>query len=107
GGASPAEINLSLNIGTIPQQIVVSATGTEVPESQVGASVSLITSDQFQEKLPVFETLRQFPGAQVVRTGQQGSTDFLFVRGGESTDKKHFLDGVSANDTGGRVNFGR
>ena len=106
GGASPAEINLSLNIGTIPQQIVVSATGTEVPESQVGASVSLITSDQFQEKLPVFETLRQFPGAQVVRTGQQGSTDFLFVRGGNSNANKVLLDGVPVNDIGGVVNSG-
>src|SRR5437588_9631429 len=41
-GGSSAEMNVTLNIGPVSQQTVVSATGTEMPESWLGASVSVI-----------------------------------------------------------------
>jgi len=106
GSGSAAEVNLTLNVGSIPQEIVVSATGTQMPESQVGASVSVIASDHFQEKLDVFDTLRQVPGLHVVRTGQEGSNSSLFLRGGNSNANKVLLDGVPLNDIGGIVNSG-
>ena len=105
GGASTAEMNLSLNVGTISQQIVVSATGTEIPQSQVGASISIVPRDQFQEKLDIFDPMRQTPGAEVVQSGEQGSVASLFVRGGDSNATKVLLDGVPINDIGGRFNF--
>jgi hypothetical protein len=40
------ELTVSLRIGPLPQQVVVSATGTAVPEAQVGASVTLIDTHQ-------------------------------------------------------------
>jgi iron complex outermembrane receptor protein/vitamin B12 transporter len=106
GGGSAAEVNLALNIGKVSQNVVVSATGTQTPESQVGASVSVITSDQFQNKLDVFDPLRRVPGAQVVQTGQRGNGAFLFLRGGNSDANKVLLDGVPLEDIGGQVNFG-
>lgn len=105
-GSSVAEINLALNIGVIAQQVVISATGTELPESQVGASVSVINRDQFQNKLDVFDPLRQLPGVEIFQTGQHGGNASMFVRGGNSNANKVLLDGIPMNDIGGVVNFG-
>ena len=87
-GSNPA-VDLTLKIGSVSQQIVVSATGTNLPETQTGASVSVVPSDQFQHKLEVLEPLRQVPGVQVLQTGERGITESLFIRGGESTATKY------------------
>jgi iron complex outermembrane receptor protein/vitamin B12 transporter len=106
GGNSLAEMNLVLSIGAIAQQVVVSATGTELPESQVGASVSVITSNQFQNKLDLFDPLRQLPGVQILQSGERGGNASMFIRGGDSNANKVLLDGIPLNDIGGTVNFG-
>jgi iron complex outermembrane receptor protein/vitamin B12 transporter len=106
GGGNSAEVNLTLGLGTISQQIVVSSTGTEIPLSQVGASVAVIPDDQFQNKLDLLEPLRQVPGAQILQTGQRGGITALFVRGGNDNANKVLLDGVAVNDIGGLVEFG-
>ena len=104
-GSNPA-VDLTLKIGTVSQQIVVSATGTNLPATQTGASVSVVPSDQFQNKLEVLEPLRQVPGVQILQTGERGITESLFIRGGESTSNKVLLDGVSIDQIGGTVDFG-
>lgn len=101
-----AAIDLTLKIGSVSQQIVVSATGISVPETQVGASVSVVTADQFQHKLEALEPLRQIPGVQVTANGQRGINESLFIRGGESKANKVLLDGVPLNEIGGTVDFG-
>jgi iron complex outermembrane receptor protein/vitamin B12 transporter len=98
--------NLTLALGPVSQQIVVTATGVAVPESQVGASVSVVSSDQFQGKLEVLEPLRQVPGVQILAHGQRGIASSLFIRGGESNANKVLLDGVPINEIGGTVDFG-
>src|SRR5262249_9737285 len=86
--------------------IVVSATGIQVPDTQVGASVSVITADQFQHKLPSLEPLRQVPGVQVLENGQRGITESIFIRGGNSNANAVWLDGIPITELGGRVDFG-
>lgn len=107
--APGATLNISvvLRIGSLPQQIVVSATGQEVPESQVGSSVNLIDRPALQalQLLTVSESLRAVPGLQVVQTGQRGGTTSLFVRGGESNFNKVLVDGIPVNDIGGDFEF--
>ena len=44
-------IDITLPVGTIAQSIVVTATGTETPESQVGASISLIEPKDLPQRL--------------------------------------------------------
>ncbi len=105
GSGNSAEINLTLGLGAISQQIVVSSTGTEVPVSQVGAAVSVIPGDQFQSKLDILEPLRQAPGAQILQSGQRGGITALFVRGGNDNANKVLLDGIPMNDIGGLVEF--
>jgi len=101
------ELSISLQIGPLPQRIVVSATGTAVPEAQVGASITVIDDPQIQalNKLDVLENLRLVPGAQVVQAGQRGSITSLFIRGGESDFNKILVDGIPVNDIGGAFDF--
>lgn len=101
------EIDLTLPIGTLRQQFVVSATGTELPASRVGASLSVIDRQQFDaaNKLDILEALRSVPGAQIVQTGQRGGSTSLFLRGGNANFNKVLIDGVPANDIGGGFNF--
>jgi iron complex outermembrane receptor protein/vitamin B12 transporter len=104
-GGNPA-VDITLKVGSVSQQIVVSATGTNLPDTQTGASVSVVPASQFQYKLEALEPLRQVPGVQILQTGQRGITDSIFIRGGESTMNKVFLDGISIDQIGGTVDFG-
>ncbi|MGZ7053625.1 MAG: TonB-dependent receptor, partial [Candidatus Angelobacter sp.] len=106
GSNSNAAVDLTLKVGSVSQEIVVSATGTSLPETQTGASVSVVTSDQFQYKPEVLEPLRQVPGIQVLENGQRGINESLFIRGGESKSNKVLLDGIPLNEIGGTVDFG-
>ena len=101
------ELTVTLSIGTLSQQIVVSATGFAIPEAQVGDSVSVIDSDQINalNKLDVLENLRLVAGAQVVQTSQRGGSTTLFIRGGESDFNKVLVDGIPVNDIGGNFDF--
>jgi vitamin B12 transporter len=96
-----------LQITALKDQIVVSATGTELPISQVGNSVSLIDNQdiQAQNKLDVLENLRQVAGAQIVQTSERGGATSLFIRGGDSDFNKIMVDGVPANSIGGGFDF--
>ena len=106
GSSSNAGVDLALKLASVSQQVVVSATGTSLPEAQTGASVSVVTADQFQYKPEVLETLRPVPGVQVLENGQRGINESLFIRGGESKFTKVLLDGVPLNEIGGTVDFG-
>src|SRR5437588_339211 len=99
-------IVLSLKIGTVTQQVVVSATGTPTPDSQVGASVAVIPDETLTGKLDIHVALPVVPGIQVLQTGRRGGTTDLFVRGGNPDANKVLLDGIPVNDIGGRVEFG-
>jgi vitamin B12 transporter len=101
------ELTLTLSIGPLAQQIVVSATGIPTPETQVGASVTVIDSEQIDalNKLDVLENLRLVPGAQVVQTSQRGGATSLFIRGGEADFNKILVDGIPVNNIGGDFDF--
>ena len=99
-------IDFVLPVGAVADQIVVTATGTPIPESQVGASVSVISRDRFQNRMDILEPLEQVPGVQVLQSGQRGAATSVFIRGGNSNANKVLLDGVPVNDIGGVVNFG-
>jgi iron complex outermembrane receptor protein/vitamin B12 transporter len=100
-------LDITLSIGALAQQVVVSAAATSVPESQVGASVTVLDRHVLESsgKPDVLEALRLVPGAQVVQTGQRGGTTSLFVRGGNANFNKVLIDGVPVDDIGGSFDF--
>lgn len=99
-------VDFALKVGVVAEEIVVSATGIPVPESQTGASVSVIRRDYFQDRIDVLEPLEQVSGMQVLQSGQRGAATSIFIRGGNSNANKVLLDGIPLNDIGGVVNFG-
>src|SRR6202789_2935302 len=105
--AKTEELTVTLSIGRLAQQVVVSATGFAIPEAQVGASVSVIDSEQIDalNKLDVLENLWLVAGAQVVQTSQRGGATSLYIRGGESDFNKVLVDGIPVNEIGGAFDF--
>jgi vitamin B12 transporter len=100
------EQNLVLEPEWVRQEVVVTATGTPTPQEQVSASVTLLPRADFETRSDLVDTLRQVPGAYVVQSGERGSVTSLFVRGGDSDSNKVTYDGVTAEDIGGRYDFG-
>ncbi|HEU5254655.1 MAG TPA: TonB-dependent receptor [Vicinamibacterales bacterium] len=98
---------ITLTVAPVRESVVVSATRTETPTSQVGAAVTVFTAEEMERRdMPVVaELLRGTPGATVVRAGGVGNVTSLFVRGGESSYNKVLLDGIPLNEPGGTFNF--
>ncbi len=90
--------------------VVVTATRTVTPLSQVASSVTVITAEEITEKQQplVVDLLRSVPGVYISRTGGPGGTTSIYIRG---TDNKHTLvmvDGVEISDPssiGGAANL--
>jgi vitamin B12 transporter len=104
---SAQPLRLTLAVAPIQETVVVTATRTEAPAGQVGASVTTFTADDLERRrVPlVADLLRAAPGVQVIRTGAPGGVTSLFVRGGESSYNKVLLDGIPLNEPGGTFNF--
>jgi iron complex outermembrane receptor protein/vitamin B12 transporter len=100
-------INLTMAIAAINQSIVVTATRTEAPLTQVGSNTTVIRGDDLQKGgfLSVADVLRRVPGLAVAQNGSNGQLASLFMRGGESDYTKVLIDGIPANDPGGSFNF--
>ncbi|MBZ5525969.1 MAG: TonB-dependent receptor [Acidobacteriia bacterium] len=105
GKADTKSEDVTLHTPNVVQQVVVTATGMPTPQTQVGASVSVLTPQDYQNRLDVFDPLTSVPGLQITESGRRGSLTSLFIRGGNSNANKLVIDGVPANDIGGNVDF--
>jgi iron complex outermembrane receptor protein/vitamin B12 transporter len=105
---APVTLEITLSVGTLVQEVTVTAAATALPASQVGAPVTVLDRDILQSlaKPDVVEALRLVPGVQVLQTGQRGGVTSLFVRGGNDDFNKVLIDGVPANDIGGGFDLG-
>jgi outer membrane cobalamin receptor len=81
------------------EPIVVSATRFDIPLDQSPASVSVITSEDFEQKQieRVSDALREVPGLNVVQTGTPGQLTSVFMRGLPSQDMQVLLNGIPIN----------
>ncbi len=82
------------------EHVVVTATRTPTPESQVASAVTVITGEDLERRQLrlVVDALRQVPGLDLRRTGGPGSTSSIFLRGTNSDHVLVLLDGVELND---------
>lgn len=92
-------------------QIVVTADRAPRLLSQVGQSISVITSGDIatRQSDTVVELLRTVPGVTFTRNGGVGATTQVNIRGAESDQTVALIDGVKLNDpsaTGAGFNFG-
>src|SRR5438552_15211052 len=81
------------------EPVVVSATRFDIPLAQSPASVSVISSDDLEQKQieRVSDALREVPGVNVVQTGTPGQLTSVFMRGLPSEDMQVLLDGIPIN----------
>jgi vitamin B12 transporter len=105
--ARDQDVRLVLAIAPLQESLVVTATRSEVPSGQLGASVTVFDKDDIErQQVPqVADLIRTAPGVTIVRTGGIGNQTSLFVRGGESNYNKVLLDGVPLNEPGGVFYF--
>jgi iron complex outermembrane receptor protein/vitamin B12 transporter len=107
GAAARLVTEVRLHIGPIEEAVVVTAAASPVPESQVGAPVTVIDHAALDAlgNTDLLEPMRTAPGGQIVQVGGRGGATSLFVRGGGADFNKVLLDGVPANDIGGAFDF--
>ena len=81
------------------EQVIVSATRFDIPLDQSPASVSVITSEDFEQKQieRISDALREVPGLSVVQTGVAGQLTSVFTRGLRSEHTQVLLDGIPIN----------
>ena len=81
------------------EQVVVSATRFDIPLDQSPATVSVITSENLEQKQieRVSDALREVPGLSVVQTGTAGQLTSVFMRGLPSQDMQVLLNGIPIN----------
>ncbi len=90
------------------EQVVVSATRFDIPLDQSPATVSVISSEDIEQKQiqRVSNALREVPGLSVVQTGTAGQLTSVFMRGLPSEDMQVLLDGIPINQgLSGAMNF--
>ncbi|HEX4664324.1 MAG TPA: TonB-dependent receptor [Terriglobales bacterium] len=103
--STKADVDITLATPTLTQQVSVTASATPTPIAQIGASVTVLTADDYRQYTEVQEPLRQIPGLQVTQTGQLGGATGLSIRGGSTNANKVLIDDVPVNDIGGAVDF--
>lgn len=88
--------------------VVVTATKTETPAGQTGASVSVVTREQIEQRqvTDVLQILRDQPGLSLSQNGTRGSLTNVFIRGGNNNMNLVLIDGMKVNLGGGAFDFG-
>ncbi len=89
-------------------EVVVTATRTKTPRSQLTKAVTVITKEEIEERqlITVEQALREVPSLNVVRQGSIGSQTSVFLRGANSDQTLVLIDGVRiATSTTGGFNF--
>src|SRR5256714_906219 len=81
------------------EQVVVTATRFDIPLDLSPASVSVINSEDFEQKQieRVSDALREVPGLSVVQPGTAGQLTSVFTRGLRSEHTQVLLDGIPIN----------
>jgi iron complex outermembrane receptor protein/vitamin B12 transporter len=106
GRLDSVERNIVLEPEWARESIVVTATGTPTPQPQTSEATSVLAPPDLALRSDLTSALRLMPGTIVTQAGQMGAQASLFIRGGNSTNNKILLDGVSVDDLGGNFDFG-
>ena len=90
------------------EPVVVTATRSEEPLEEIGASVTVIPEEtsRVQEQRAVEDALRAVPGLQLERSGSPGKLSTVRIRGADPTQVQVLVDGVRVKSlTSGDFDF--
>ena len=99
GQTAPDQI-VGADLKTDPASIVVVATGTKIPLSQTGQSISVIDAQELEavQGPDLTRALERLPGVSFARSGGLGSQTSVFVRGANSEQLLVTIDGIRVAD---------
>lgn len=92
--------DVATNDTTVLEPVVVSATRTPVPASQLGSAVTVITPEETARRQlsSLTATLNGAAGTPI-QTGATGGFTSLFIRGANSLQSLFVVDGIRASDS--------
>ena len=101
--------NITLSLAPQSDSIRVEGSAIDVPASQQGTSVSVVTSAEIRDRneAQTVDLMRELPGMVFAQDGARGSVADLFVRGGSSNYNLVELNGIPINsfNYGGLFDF--
>lgn len=91
--------------------IVVTATGAEMPRAAIGQAINVVSADDLRvrQTVSIADLLASLPGVSVSRNGPIGGFSAVRLRGAEGEQTLALIDGVKVNDPsapGGGFDFG-
>ncbi len=106
-GAEARDADLKLEISALQQQVVVSASLAGALSTHIGASVSVVSGEEIEDRNAqiVPDVLRGLPGVAVNQSGRRGGVTSVFIRGGDSNYNLVMVDGIQLNQFGGDFDF--
>jgi vitamin B12 transporter len=89
------------------EPLVVTASRTAIPAQQAGATMTVVTREQLEQRQVPFvaDILREVPGLAVNRSGGVGALTQIRLRGAKADQILVLIDGVEANDLASRSAF--
>lgn len=105
--APGAAASVQLEIAPRNDAVQVVGSAIDVPVSEQGGSVSVITPAEIRERNEpfAFDLLRYIPGVTFNQAGAPGQVSSLFLRGGNSNFALVQIDGIPVNSFGGAFDF--
>lgn len=108
---APGASSIQLALAPREDAVRVTASAIDIPASQQGTSVSIITSQEIRQRNEghAVDLMRELPGMVFSQNGATGSVADLFVRGGASQYNLVELNGIPINSFyyGGLFDFSR
>ena len=91
--------NIRLELSPQTDSILVTGSAIDVPASEQGASVSVLTSAEIRSRneAQIIDLMRTLPGLTVSQSGARGAVGSIFIRGGDSKYNLVLLNGIPIN----------
>ena len=100
--AENKELNITLEIASINESVVITATGTAQRLEDAAKTISVLDNQEIEARheLTLAETLRGVPGVRVQQQGSPGALTTVRLRGQRNFDTSVLLDGLRVRDAG-------
>lgn len=100
---APRHTEIVLEVGRLSDEIVVTATASPLPSSEVARASTIVDARDIERRnVPLLgEVLRGLPGLRVQQLGGPGSFTTVRFRGLRETDTALLIDGHQIRDAGG------
>lgn len=100
---TPRSVDVHLEVAGVSDEIVVTATATPLPSSEVARASTVVEAQELERRnVPLLgEALRGLPGLRVQQFGSPGSYTTVRFRGMREADTALLIDGHQIQDAGG------